>query len=355
MKMRILFTLAGVAAISLLTTSGAWFSAGSLAYGADKPIAEKNYQELIEGAQKEGELVIWDTLKGDELKLLEEFKKKYPFIKYKQTLMRSADATERLIMESAAGRKPSLDVLALSSKDVDALKEKALLLSFPWSKVFKVNPVALERDNLAVAHYSLNSVLAYNTKLLSKDKLPKAYEDLLKPEWKGRIGLDTRGYLWTQLVATKNWSEQKGEDFATKMMAQKPLFQTGGTQVAQFLAAGQYPLGVTYLDKVLFFKRKAAPVEWIPLEPVAGFLYGRGIAKNALHPHAAILYVGWLATPEGQKFLEKYTDKSLPFPDAGTEQSRLLEGKKLALVGYGDEAERMDDMETKFMKIWGVK
>ena len=65
--------------------------------------------------------------------------------------------------------------------------------------------------------------------------------------------------------------------------------------------------------------------------------------------------MGWLATPEGQKLLENHTDKSLPFPEVGTVQSRLLEGKKLAIVGYGDEAERMDDMEQKFMKIWGAK
>ena len=197
--------------------------------------------------------------------------------------------------------------------------------------------------------------MAYNSKLLSKEELPKSYEDILKPKWKAKIGLDDRGYIWIQLVASGKWSEEKGLDFAKKMLAQKPFFATGGTRIVQFLVAGEFSIGVTYLDKIIAFKRKGAPIEWIPLEPVVGYLYGRGIPKGAAHPHAAVLFVGWLATPEGQQSLEKYTARCLPLPGMGTKLSQLLEGKEQGLVGYGAEADKMGDMETKFRKVWGME
>ena len=37
---------------------------------------------------------------------------------------------------------------------------------------------------------------AYNTKRVRKDELPKTYQDLLDPKWKGRLAVEANDHVW---------------------------------------------------------------------------------------------------------------------------------------------------------------
>ena len=39
-------------------------------------------------------------------------------------------------------------------------------------------------------------VQAYNTKLVKKEELPKTWEDLADPKWKGRLGIEQEDSDW---------------------------------------------------------------------------------------------------------------------------------------------------------------
>jgi iron(III) transport system substrate-binding protein len=51
---------------------------------------------------------------------------------------------------------------------------------------------------------------------------------------------------------------------------------------------------------------KGAPVGWLPMEVVPVNAGGAAVSANATHPYAALLFVDFLLSPEGQKM---YTDK----------------------------------------------
>jgi iron(III) transport system substrate-binding protein len=326
---------------------------------AQKPLAEESYEELVEGAKKEGRMVIWSMLSaGDELKTLDEFKKKYPFIKVEHTVLRVEDCREKLLMEAQSGKKSDVDVFENSNVAIVPLKKKGgILLSFPWAKVFKIDPRAIDPDNMALATYDAGGVLAYNTKLLSPDQLPRSYEDLLKPEWKGgKLGLDIRGFLFDELAASGAWTKEKVIDFGKKLLQQQPRFGRGQNQMAELLTAGEFPLGVIALKNVIDGKRRGAPIDWVPLEPVPSKLVGHSAYKEAQHPHCAILFIGWSATSEGQKVQETYAGRGLPFPGLDTTISRMLEGRKLAVVGWPEaQSKLMLEMENEMMKLWGAR
>ena len=321
-------------------------------------VSKKTYNELVEGAKKEGKLVIWDTTRGRGKGLFRLFQKKYPFIKTRHALVQSTQVIQKLIMESKAGRAPSADVLAANSVSFVSGKKEGVFMSFPWKKVFHEIPSkAIDKDNFGVATYANVWTMAYNTGLLSKEKLPKSYEDLLKPEWKGKLGIDIRANPWTFLVASGAWSQEKGESFIKKLRDTNPNFVRGGTANTNLLVAGESPIATVYLFNVIDFKNKGAPIDWIPMEPLGGNTAGRIIPKGAPHPHAAVLYIGWLTSPEGQMAQEKTQGRSLPYEGLNTPTAKMLAGKKLGVIAWGDteSALRRGKVQGRLMRILGTR
>jgi iron(III) transport system substrate-binding protein len=51
-------------------------------------------------------------------------------------------------------------------------------------------------------------------------------------------------------------------------------------------------------------KRKGAPIDFVPVQPVAARPQGIGVARGAPHPHAALLFTDFVLSPEGQKLFE---------------------------------------------------
>jgi iron(III) transport system substrate-binding protein len=334
-----------------------WLHSGQ-AYAADaKPITEKSLDELVEGAKKENKLVVWDTTRGKGKEHFRAFEKKYPFIKIEQALVHSDEVVQKLIMESRAGRAPASDVIAANSVSYEDGKKEGVFMNFPWKKVFKDIPgEAIDKGNFGVGTYGNIWTMAYNTKLVAKDKVPKTYDDLLNPEWKGKLAADIRANPWPYLVASGAVTQERAEAYVRKLKENNPKFGRGGTAIAQLLIAGDFHIAPVYIFNIVEFKSRGAPIEWIPMEPFGGNIAGRAIPKGAPHPHAAVLYVGWLASPEGQKAYEETEGRSLPYEGLDTAMAKMLAGKKLGVVGWGDpNALKADPVEDKLMQILGTK
>jgi iron(III) transport system substrate-binding protein len=66
------------------------------------------------------------------------------------------------------------------------------------------------------------------------------------------------------------------------------------------------PLSPTIFDaNITQAKQKGAPVEWRPLEPVVTTVAYAGLILKAPHPHAALLFLDWLHSREGQQMIQK--------------------------------------------------
>src|SRR4029434_3123132 len=68
-------------------------------------------------------------------------------------------------------------------------------------------------------------VLAYNKRDVKPDDVPKTYEDLLKPMWKGRqIINDTDNFQWLYGLH-KFWARDKGRAYFRRLAQQDQVFQ----------------------------------------------------------------------------------------------------------------------------------
>jgi len=149
---------------------------------------------------------------------------------------------------------------------------------------------APDGDALSVA-FRLHAIgLGYNTKLMTKEKAPKTYQDLLDPKWKGKMALSggNVAYNWLGAVLRTH-----GEEFVKKVAQQDFVTHTFNARALfDLIIAGEYPFSPSILSShVMQNKQKGASVDWLPLEPVGHIIGSVALPKHSTHPHAAMLLV----------------------------------------------------------------
>jgi iron(III) transport system substrate-binding protein len=98
-----------------------------------------------------------------------------------------------------------------------------------------------------------------------------------------------------------------GRDFLDKL-SQQDIKVQNLTPVAllDYVVSGEAPISPTIGDPNVFTARqKGAPVEWRPLEPAMVNVGFGGMTTKAPHPHAALLFLDFLQSKEGQQIVMK--------------------------------------------------
>src|SRR5215831_6119380 len=154
-------------------------------------------QVLIDCARKEGQVVLYSGLIVNQMlrPLAAGFMKKYPFIK--MTYYR-ADSEELLAKLSAETRANNVvaDVFEGSGGGEIAV-EAGFTQPFFSPELDSYPRMYLDpKGHLAPTRLSYFSI-AYNTKQVAPDKVPKTYEDLTDPQWQGKMRgpMPTRGVI----------------------------------------------------------------------------------------------------------------------------------------------------------------
>ena len=113
-----------------------------------------------------------------------------------------------------------------------------------------------------------------------------------------------------------------------------------GAALAGLVASGEVPLSPTIFDAdVTVAKQKGAPIEWRPLDPVVTTVGYSGLSSKAPHPHAALLFLDYVHSKEGQQLMMKGGLWS-PRDDLGSLDQKF---KKI----YLDSRYSLDELERK--------
>ena len=260
-------------------------------------------QRLIAQAKKEGSLSLYSTMTLEDANpLIAAFEKKYGV---KVTMWRAVNQklVQRAVAEARAG-KHAVDVFEGSGHGMEILYRETLLEKFFSPAFSDIPPEAFPRHGYYAPDNFLFFVMGYNTKLVKPEEVPNTYEDLLQPKWSGNLGIEASDIIWLAAVA-KAMGEEKGLAYFQKLAAMKPQIRSGHTLLAELVASGEIPIGLTlYNQAVDKLKGKGAPIDWKPLPPAFGRADGIGVAKRASHPHAALLFVDFVLSEEGQRIIK---------------------------------------------------
>lgn len=270
--------------------------------GADR------HQILLDGAKAEGKVVWYTSLSGVYREVVDAFKRKYPDVAVEVYRGGSTDLGPRLLNEAQAGRYVA-DALESTPGLLMLLRERGLLKAYTSPELGRYPDEAKTKADGARIYWVTDREaylgFGYNTREIAATEIPKTFQDLLRPELKGKLAVTTESST-SRVVGTL--IKYKGEEFVKRLRAQEiRLFKASSAGFLDLIAAGEVAGSfVVFQNQVAVKKEKKAPVDWIPLDGVPTNAGGSAIIANAPHPHAALLFTDFIIGAEGQKLMEQF-------------------------------------------------
>jgi iron(III) transport system substrate-binding protein len=310
-----------MAFLPLLTFLLYFFSA-SFASAAESPI--------LEGAKKEGALVFYTTMDIQNSKpLLDGFMKKYPFIKGDLVRLGGTAMVSRILTEAQAGAS-KFDVAIGISPSYVPMREKNLVAPYLSPEFPSLYDDLYDSKGYWATVYLNTLVLGYNTKVIPRNDLPKTYDDLLKPQFKQKFIIDIENHD-VFVALSQEWGQEKAINYFKGLAKQEPVFLRGNTNRANMVSVGERSMTIVYSQVIERMKQTGAPVDWIPLEPVAVELNVSMLSSKAAHPNAGKLFVDYLISKDGQEFLKTFR-RIGPRKDVKPDPPKLFEGFRRRVV-----------------------
>lgn len=257
---------------------------------------------LLELARKEGSVSVYTSMAPSESGPLAEAFEKKTGIKVNLWRALSGSVVQRVISE-ARGKRHVVDVVETNGPEMESLAREQILAPFHSPYLADLPPDIVPRHGLWIPDRLNFFVVAYNTNKVKAADLPKTYEGFLDPKWRGRISLEATDAEWMGGVF-KTWGEARGMAFFSKLAEMKPDMRKGHTLLAQLISSGEVEVGLTaYHGNAVSQKKRGAPIDWAPVEPVIARPQGVGVAREAPHPNAALLFADFVLSPEAQEML----------------------------------------------------
>jgi iron(III) transport system substrate-binding protein len=289
--------------------------------------AESN---MTDAAKKEGAMVFYTTMDIQNSKpLLDAFNKKYPFIKADLVRLGGTAMVSRILTEAQAGAS-KFDVAVGISPSLTPMRERNLIAPYMSPEFANLYDDLYDAKGYWSTVYLNTLVLGYNTKVISRNDLPKTYDDLLKPQYKQKFIIDIENHD-VFVALSQEWGQEKAINYFKALAKQEPVFLRGNTNRANFVSVGERSMTFVYAQVIERMKQTGAPVDWIPLEPVAVELNVAMLSAKAAHPNSAKLFIDYLISKEGQEFLKTFR-RIGPRKDVKPDPPKLFEGFRRRVV-----------------------
>jgi iron(III) transport system substrate-binding protein len=289
--------------------------------------AESN---MLDAAKKEGAMVFYTTMDIQNSKpLLDAFNKKYPFIKADLVRLGGTAMVSRILTEAQAGAS-KFDVAVGISPSLTPMRERNLIAPYMSPEFANLYDDLYDAKGYWSTVYLNTLVLGYNTKVISRNDLPKTYDDLLKPQYKQKFIIDIENHD-VFVALSQEWGQEKAINYFKGLAKQEPVFLRGNTNRANFVSVGERSMTFVYAQVIERMKQTGAPVDWIPLEPVAVELNVAMLSAKAAHPNSAKLFIDYLISKDGQEFLKTFR-RIGPRKDVKPDPPKLFEGFRRRVV-----------------------
>ena len=263
-------------------------------------ISSSDRNAMLEaGAKRERGLLLYTT--GTQIEpLIKGFERKYPFLKVTVQRGTQADIARRALTEYRLGYR-KLDMFELSSEGLILIREANILQPFTSPEAAAFDAAAIESARHWVVVRESYTGIGFNTKAIPPARAPKTYDDLLSPEWRGRMAMSGSISTASNFVATLVLT--RGEDFVRRLGAQNiRIYPVTARALANLMIAGEVVLSPTiYNSHVAASAGLGAPLAWVAPGPVPVTDTAVALARGAPSPHAAMLLIDYLMSEEGQR------------------------------------------------------
>jgi len=260
--------------------------------------------QTVAAAKKDGGKVIlytsMETFTADALKAAFE-KKTGLQVEYWRG--GSTEVLDRVLSEHRVG-KPGFDVVAITGDHMRLIANEGALGKYqsPSLKAFAKDAI----DPLLGARYrNIMYGVIYNKSMLKPSEYPKTLEDIVKPEYRGKLVMPhpTGHTLTTQWLASldKIMPKARAEKFIHDLAAAKPVFAESIVPAADKVGTGELPIGITFARFVLTYNKQGASLDYVRDYNMLGDGQYINIGAKPPRPAAARAFIDFFLDEESMK------------------------------------------------------
>ena len=216
---------------------------------------------LIEAGKKEGKIVIYGSLESDSADTVFNVFKKKTGIDVDYWRASATKVMDRAMSEYRAG-KPLFDIILTNDTPMQIMLKEGIFAKYdsPSAKDFTKDSID---PNLGPRYRNVIIGVVYNKSVISPADAPKSLEDLVKPQYRGKLVMPdpTQHTTTTQWVASleKLMGKEKAEKYIRDLAAQKPVLVESLLPAAERVATGETPIAITYVKYVYMYRPKGSP------------------------------------------------------------------------------------------------
>jgi iron(III) transport system substrate-binding protein len=317
---------------------------------------EKVSKELYPKAQQEGNLIVYSVWDVEHLRVITDaFMKRYPGIKATYWQGTNPNIVTRVLTEFQGGQS-SFDVV-LSDNAPPVIRAAGAIA--PYDTV-QQSVLLLHDSTMPVVSLQVQA-LTYNTKKLKPGDVPKSWEDVANPKYKGLVALDDpmrAGPLSSMLAGLKEqWkNDARFNNFVKSLKALNVPVHKSTSAMFRLVISGEYLICMpALLHDVMEEKEKGTPIEYVKSVPPVLFPRQAGIYVKAPNPNAGKLLAEWLISIEGQETIDKIGRESSRIDFKSKTSIESAFGKNTKPVPVNDKAFLEDPkkwLDTYVKPIW---
>lgn len=306
---------------------------------------------LVEAGKKEGKAVVYGSLESDSAAaIFGDFKKKTG-IEVEYWRASATKVMDRALSEYRAGR-PLFDIVLTNDNPMQIMFKEGIFAKYesPSAKDFTKESID---PNLGPRYRNVVIGVVYNKSSLPGSEVPKTLEDLVKPQYRGKIVMPdpTQHTTTTQWVASleKLMGKEKADKYIRDLAAQKPIMVESLLPAAERVATGETPIAITYVKYVLIFGQRGAPLDYVRLGKFMGDGHYLTLSNKAPHPNAGKALIDYFLGPESMTALAKlgeFVNRKGIYPP-------LADADKIQFVEMHDlDSKQFAEKKKEYQKIF---
>ncbi len=252
-----------------------------------------------------GTVVVYSPHDADPLNAgVNLFMEKYPNVKFEVVAAGTGELCNRIAAETA---NPIADVLWGGGADsLAAFKE--YFEPYVCANDEFIGAAYKDPDGLWIGESPLPMVIFYNKDLIEKDGLtiPETWEDLTKPEWKGKIAYclpSKSGSAYTQLctMILGHGGKEDGWDFIKKLYdnLDGKIVDSSG-KCHKMVADGEFYVGLTLEKAAVQYKDDPSVGFVYPKDGTSAVPDGVALVKGCPNEENAKLFIDFVTSKECQ-------------------------------------------------------
>jgi iron(III) transport system substrate-binding protein len=269
-----------------------------------------DYAKIVDGAKKEGKVVIYSTTDAKLVQgLIKDFEAAFPGVKVEYTDMNSTEVYSRFTSENAANAA-SADAVWSSAMDLQIkLASDGFAATYKSPESSALPDWARWKDMVYATTFEPIAIV-YNKRLVAPDEVPKTHDDFTKL-------LNTKAEKFQKKVTTYD-AEKSGVgfmlvnqdakfdprfwDLVKAMGARGVNMQSSTATMMERVSSGENLIGYNILGSYALTRAKKDPSIGIVFTTDYNLVLSRlaFVSKNAKNPNAGRLWVDYLLSKRGQ-------------------------------------------------------